>query len=253
MWYCSQGTGEDYPHEVSDNMQERNAASGNTGKQAAGEAAAWMVDDGSVIGLGTGSTTAYAIKAIGRRIDEGLDVLAVVTSYQSEMLAIEAGIPLTTLAEHPELDIAIDGADQVDADLNVIKGGGAAHTREKVVAFSSEQFVVVVDDSKMKEKLDHFVPIEVLPYAKELVMRCVRELGGEPQLRLASRKDGPVITDNGNFVIDASFGVLENVEALAISLSMCPGVVEHGIFTDVTDMVLIGNTDGSVTRLDTLI
>ncbi|WP_367343693.1 ribose-5-phosphate isomerase RpiA [Methanomethylovorans sp.] len=233
-------------------MQKRNATLGSPGKQAAGEAAARLVDDGSVIGLGTGSTTAFAIKAIGRRIDEGIDVLAVVTSYQSEMLAIEAGIPLTTLAEHPELDITIDGADQVDADLNVIKGGGAAHTKEKVVAFSSDQFVVVVDGSKMKEQLDHFVPIEVLPYAKELVMRCVHELGGEPRLRLASQKDGPVITDNGNFVIDAAFGTIDNVEALSISLSMCPGVVEHGIFIDVVDAVFIGNTDGSVKRLDTL-
>ena len=233
-------------------MHERNATSGSTGKQAAGEAAAGLVNDGSVVGLGTGSTTAYAIKAIGRRVAEGLDVLAVVTSYQSEMLAIEAGIPLTTLAEYPDLDIAIDGADQVDADLNVIKGGGAAHTREKVVAYSSDQFVVVVDDSKMKDKLDHFVPIEVLPYAKELAMRYVRELGGEPQLRLASRKDGPVITDNGNFVIDASFGTIDNVEALSIALSMCPGVVEHGIFTDVADIVFIGNKDGSVKRIDAL-
>lgn len=233
-------------------MQERNTTSGSKGKQAAGEAAACLVNDGSVVGLGTGSTTAYAIKAIGRRVAEGLDVLAVVTSYQSEMLAIEAGIPLTTLAEYPDLDIAIDGADQVDADLNVIKGGGAAHTREKVVAYSSDQFVVVVDDSKMKDKLDHFVPIEVLPYAKELAMRYVRELGGEPQLRLASRKDGPVITDNGNFVIDASFGTIDNVEALSIALSMCPGVVEHGIFTDVADIVFIGNKDGSVKRIDAL-
>ncbi|MFA0822277.1 MAG: ribose 5-phosphate isomerase A [Methanomethylovorans sp.] len=233
-------------------MQERNATSGSTGKQAAGEAAACLVDDGTVVGLGTGSTTAYAIKAIGRRVADGLDVLAVVTSYQSEMLAIEAGIPLTTLAEYPDLDIAIDGADQVDADLNVIKGGGAAHTREKVVAYSADQFVVVVDESKMKEQLDHFVPIEVLPYAKELVMRYVRELEGEPQLRLASRKDGPVITDNGNFVIDASFGTIDNVEALSIALSMCPGVVEHGIFNDVADMVFVGNKDGSVKRIDTL-
>jgi ribose 5-phosphate isomerase A len=104
----------------------------------------------------------------------------------------------------------------------------------------------------MKEQLDLFVPIEVLPYAKELVMRYVRELEGEPQLRLASRKDGPVITDNGNFVIDASFGTIDNVEALSIALSMCPGVVEHGLFTDVADMVFVGNKDGSVKRIDTL-
>ncbi|MBC7086299.1 MAG: ribose-5-phosphate isomerase RpiA [Methanomethylovorans sp.] len=231
-------------------MKERNPASGNTGKKAAGEAAACLVEDGSVIGLGTGSTTAYAIREIGRKVAEGLDVLAVVTSYQSEMLAIEAGITLTTLAEHPDLDITIDGADQIDAEMNLIKGGGAAHTREKVVAYSSNEFVVVVDDSKMTDKLDHFVPIEVLPYAKELVMRYVQELGGEPQLRFATRKDGPVITDNGNFIIDASFGVIDNAEALSIALSMCPGVIGHGIFTDVADIVFIGYEDGSVKRLD---
>jgi ribose 5-phosphate isomerase A len=135
------------------------------------------------------------------------------------------GIPLTSLAEHPVLDIAIDGADQVDAHFNAIKGGGAAHTREKVVARSAKRFVIVADDSKTSEQLNHFVPIEVLPYAKNLVIREMKELGGEPQMRLGVRKDGPV---------------------LSLELSACTGVVEHGIFTDVDD-VYIGQKDGSVT------
>ncbi|MGP8320977.1 MAG: ribose-5-phosphate isomerase RpiA [Methanosarcinaceae archaeon] len=227
-------------------MKDRNPAAASIEKQKAGEAAAGLVKDRMIIGLGTGSTTAYTIAHIGRRVDEGLGILAVVTSYQSEMLAIKAGIPLTSLAEHPILDIAIDGADQVDANFNVIKGGGAAHTREKVVAKSAKRFVIVADDSKASNHLDHFVPIEVLPYARNLVMCTMKELGGKPQLRLGVRKDGPVISDNGNFIIDVEFGVIEDPAKLSLELSTCTGVVDHGIFTNVDD-VYIGHKDGSVT------
>ena len=227
-------------------MKERNPAADSTEKQKAGEAAAELVKEGMVIGLGTGSTTAYTIAQIGRRVDEGLDILAVVTSYQSEMLAIKAGIPLTSLAEHPILDIAIDGADQVDANFNVIKGGGAAHTREKVVAKSAKRFVIVADDSKINDHLDHFVPIEVLPYARNLVMRKMKELGGKPQMRLGVRKDGPVISDNGNFILDVEFGIIADPAKFSLELSACTGIVEHGIFTNVDD-VYIGNKGGSVT------
>ncbi len=229
-------------------MKERNPTGESPEKKAAGIAAAELVQDGMVVGLGTGSTTAYTISELGRRVDEGLDIIAVVTSYQSEMLAIEAGITLTSLAEHPELDIAIDGADQINSALNVIKGGGAAHTREKVVSRSAERFVIVADESKYSEQLDHYVPLEVLPYAKELVSKHVRKLGGEPVLRLASKKDGPVISDNGNFIIDASFGVIENPVVMSALLSQAAGIVEHGIFTNV-DEVYIGKKDGSVQKL----
>ncbi len=229
-------------------MKERNPTGESPEKKAAGIAAAELVQDGMVVGLGTGSTTAYTIAELGRRVDEGLDIIAVVTSYQSEMLAIEAGITLTSLAEHPELDIAIDGADQINSALNVIKGGGAAHTREKVVSRSAERFVIVADESKYSEQLDHYVPLEVLPYAKELVSKHVRKLGGEPVLRLASKKDGPVISDNGNFIIDASFGVIENPVVMSALLSQAAGIVEHGIFTNV-DEVYIGKKDGSVQKL----
>ncbi|KXS40785.1 MAG: ribose-5-phosphate isomerase [Methanolobus sp. T82-4] len=229
-------------------MKERNPTGESPEKKAAGIAAAELVQDGMVVGLGTGSTTAYTISELGRRVDEGLDIIAVVTSYQSEMLAIEAGITLTSLAEHPELDIAIDGADQINSALNVIKGGGAAHTREKVVSRSAERFVIVADESKYSEQLDHYVPLEVLPYAKELVSKHVRKLGGEPVLRLASKKDGPVISDNGNFIIDASFGVIDNPVVTSALLSQAAGIVEHGIFTNV-DEVYIGKKDGSVQKL----
>ncbi len=226
-------------------MKDRNSSGENPGKKAAGIAAADLVKDGMVVGLGTGSTTAFTIAELGRRVAEGLDLIAVVTSYQSEMLAIKAGIPLTTLAEHPELDIAIDGADQVDASLFAIKGGGAAHTREKVVARSSRHFVLVADESKVSEELEHYVPMEVIPYARELVARQVIELGGRPELRMAARKDGPVISDNGNFIIDAHFGRIPDPAHMASKLSQFTGLVEHGIFTNV-DKVYIGRSDGSV-------
>jgi ribose 5-phosphate isomerase A len=227
-------------------MTERNISADSPEKRAAGVAASRIVESGMVVGLGTGSTVAYTIKELGRRIrEEGLKILGVVTSYQSEMLAIEAGIPLATLAQHPELDIAIDGADQIDSRLYAIKGGGAAHTREKIVSSSSKRFVVVADESKTSTQLDRTVPIEVLPFAKTLVVKKIKELGGKPELRSALRKDGPVITDNGNFVLDVDFGVIGDPENLALQLSSIPGVVEHGIFSNV-DELYIGRKDGSV-------
>ncbi|GFO97797.1 ribose-5-phosphate isomerase [groundwater metagenome] len=213
-------------------------------KQAAGERAAKLVEDGMVVGLGTGSTTAYAIKELGRRVADGLEILGVPTSYQSAFLAAENGIPLTTLDEHPELDIDIDGADQI-AGFTVIKGGGAAHTREKIVALSSRKFVVVVDESKCSDILSHPVPLEVLPFALKLAIKQVAELGGKAELRMGVSKDGPVISDNGNFIMDADFGKIDDPASLGEKLSLCCGIIEHGIFTGV-DVVYIGKKDGSV-------
>jgi ribose 5-phosphate isomerase A len=217
-------------------------------KQAAGECAAELVKDGMAAGLGTGSTAAYAIRELGRRVAEGLEILGVPTSYQSAFLATECGIPLTTLDEHPVLDIDIDGADQI-ADFVAIKGGGAAHTREKIVALSSEKFVVVVDESKCAAILDHPVPLEVLPLARKLVIKKVAELGGEARLRMGVNKDGPVISDNGNFIMDADFGNIGDTASLAEKLSTCTGIVEHGIFTNV-DIIYVGKKDGSVETLE---
>ena len=227
-------------------MTERNISTDSPEKRAAGIAASKMVEPGMVVGLGTGSTVAYTIKELGRRVkEEGLEILGVVNSYQSEILAIEAGIPLATLAQHPELDLAIDGADQIDSKLYAIKGGGAAHTREKIVSASARRFLVVADESKTSPRLDKAVPVEVLPFAKTLVIKKIEELGGKPELRFALRKDGPVITDNGNFVLDVNFGVIKDPEELAVQLSSIPGVVEHGIFSNV-DELYIGKKDGSV-------
>ncbi len=207
-----------------------------------------LVEDGMAVGLGTGSTTAYAIRELGRRVDEGLDIVGVPTSYASEALAIECGIPLSTLAECPELDVDIDGADQVDSSLNVIKGGGAAHTREKVVSCSSKIFAVVIDGNKLKDVLNRGVPIEVLPYARRLVEKKVADLGGKCTVRTGSGKDGPTISDNGNFIMDCDFGPINKPAALAEALAQIPGLVEHGIFTN-ADVVYIGYED-RVERLE---
>jgi ribose 5-phosphate isomerase A len=213
-------------------------------KRAAGEAAAGMVRDGMVLGLGTGSTVAWTIKKIGEMVEEGMEVLGVPTSYQAQEQAIASGIPLTSLDQDPVLDLAIDGADEIAKDLTAIKGGGAAHAREKVVAASARWFVIVVDSSKYVEILSHPVPVEVLPIASRLASRRIEDLGGSPQIRQAKMKDGPVITDNGNFVIDADFGRIEDPGGLAAQLSEIPGVVEHGIFENVDELVVV--IDGAV-------
>lgn len=211
-------------------------------KRAAGEAAADLVRDGMVIGLGTGSTVAWTIRRIGDMVDgdedEGIDILGVPTSYQALELAISCGVPLTTLEQHPVLDLAIDGADLIDRNLVAIKGGGGAHAREKVVSCSARWFVIVADASKCAEVLSVPVPLEVLPIAANLVKRLVKEMGGVPKIRQAKMKDGPVITDNGNLVIDVDFGIIEDPKGLASELSALPGVLEHGIFDNVDQLVL---------------
>lgn len=216
----------------------RVASSNQEDKRAAGESAASLIKDGMVVGLGTGSTVAWTIRKAGEMVAAGLDILGVPTSYQAEALAIESGIRLTTLSQHPVLDLAIDGADQVDADLFAIKGGGAAHTREKVVACSARKFVIVADESKYAEKLSHPVPVEVLPFAAKLVEGRLKELGGVPVLRLGKMKDGPVITDNGNFVMDVDFGAIVDPAGLAARLCGIPGLVEHGIFDNLDELYL---------------
>ncbi len=217
----------------------KNTGGSDAAKRRAGEAAADDVEDGMVVGLGTGSTAAHAIRAIGER---GLDVEGVPTSYQSRQLAIDAGIPLTTL-EEASGDLAIDGADQGAVPARV-KGGGAAHAREKYVDASADRFVVVADPSKETETLDFPVPVEVLPDARTVVAERVRGLGGEPELRAAERKDGPVVTDNGNLVLDCEFGALHDPGEVAAGLSELPGVVEHGLFVGLADAIYVGTDDG---------
>jgi ribose 5-phosphate isomerase A len=212
------------------------------GKRRAGENAADTVSDGMVVGLGTGSTAARAIRELGRRVDSGLDIRGIPTSYESRQLARKAGIPLVSLAEATP-DIAIDGADQV-ADFDLIKGGGAAHAREKLVDAAADRFLVVVDGTKLATTLDLAVPIEVLPDAEPVVSSDLEALGGTPTLRDAERKDGPVVTDNGNLVVDCEFGSIVDPAALAADIAAIPGVVEHGLFVDLADEIHVGTETG---------
>ncbi|GAA0223805.1 ribose-5-phosphate isomerase RpiA [Haladaptatus pallidirubidus] len=216
-------------------------------KRNAGESAAEAVKDGMVVGLGTGSTAAHAIRAIGRAVDAGMDIRGVPTSFQSRQLARKEGIPLTDLDSVSEIDLAIDGTDQF-AGGSLIKGGGAAHAREKVVDSAAKRFLVVADPSKEAERLDHPVPVEVLPPARTTVAADIRELGGEPTLREAERKDGPVVTDNGNLVLDCSFGEIHSPRELTRSLASIPGVVEHGLFVGMADEIHVGTDDGAEIR-----
>lgn len=214
-------------------------------KRTAGYAAAELVNDGDVVGLGTGSTTHYFIEKLGKRIvEEKIEIMGIPTSYQSFLLAKDSGISITTLEEH-DIDIAVDGADEVDSSLNLIKGGGAAHTIEKIVDEAANRFIVIVDNSKIVDKLGKFpVPLEVIPQACRTVSKHVERFNGVPALRMAKMKDGPVITDNGNFVLDVQFGRIEDPAYLEKELNSIPGVVENGIFSGIVDEVIVGTSEG---------
>ncbi|WP_424013704.1 ribose-5-phosphate isomerase RpiA [Halorubrum xinjiangense] len=228
-------------------------------KRRAGESAAEAVSDGDVVGLGTGSTAAHAIRRLGDRVDAGLDVRGVPTSFASRELAADCGIPRLDLPEAvgpdgPGIDLAIDGADQVATGAGgdgapvpggaLIKGGGAAHAREKLVDAAADRFLVVADPSKESPRLDRSVPVEVLPAGRTAVAAAVRDAGGEPTLRRAERKDGPVVTDNGNLVVDCVFGEITDPAALSATLSSIPGVVEHGLFVGLADAIHVGTESG---------
>jgi ribose 5-phosphate isomerase A len=212
-------------------------------KERAALEAVKHVKDGYIIGLGSGSTAAYAIKEIGKITrQKNWQILGVPTSYQAMQLAVEHGIKITTLQEHPQLDLTIDGADQIDKELNLIKGMGGALTREKIVASASKQVVIVADERKLVEKLGtkHPVPVEVLPFAVSTVMLKIRKVKGNPRLRETSGKVGPLVTDNGNFVLDVDFGPIDAPSKLDSQLKSIPGVVETGIFAGMTDIVYLG-------------
>jgi len=206
------------------------------------------VKDNFVIGLGSGSTAAYAIEEIGNRIKrEKIRVSAVPTSYQAFMLAVKHGISITTLEEHPILDLTIDGADQIDNELNLIKGMGGALTREKIVASTSKKLVIVADERKKVKFLgenNHPVPIEAIPFATPIVMHKITEMGGKPFLRESNKKVGPVITDNGNIIVDVNFGLVHEPAELNHKLKGIPGVVETGLFVKMADLIYLGERAG---------
>ena len=216
-------------------------------KRRAAEKAVELVQDGMIVGLGHGSTAHFAHVAIARRLQEGSlkNILAVPCSRQVEAEARKLGIPLTTLDEHPVVDVTIDGADEVDPRLNLIKGGGGALLREKVVAQASKQEIIIVDEGKLSPALGtHWaLPVEVVPFGVAPVSAFIRSLGAEPVLR--QKADGqPFVTDQGNYILDCRFGPMENPAEIARALCDRAGIVEHGLFIGLASMVIVGKADG---------
>lgn len=218
-------------------------------KRIAAEHAAGFIQNGMKVGLGTGSTAYYAIVTIGERVRSGLSIEAVATSQASEQLARELGIPLVPIEQARQLDITIDGADELDDRLRLIKGGGGALLREKMTAYNSKRLIIIADESKRVPRLGGFpLPVEVVTFAKEWTVRSLEALGADVKLRLDSQGD-LYRTDNGNYIADCSFGVIDAPDELARELQRIPGVVEHGLFISMADMAVIGCSDGSIQTL----
>lgn len=223
-----------------------------TAKHAAAIRAVSMIEAGMKLGIGTGSTAALAIEELGRRVrGEQLEVVGAVTSFAAERLARKHGVHVRPLESLGQLDFAFDGADEVSPELDLIKGRGAAHTREKVIAASADRFVVLVDESKLVTRLGEKapVPVEVLPMATGFVSRRLQEIGGDPSLRMGKSKDGPVVTDQGFWIVDARFDSIERPAELSTEISKIPGVLDHGIFAGLATMVVVGLPDGTIREM----
>ena len=209
-------------------------------KETAARAAVELVRDGQIVGLGTGSTAAYAVRFLGERVQAGLRIRGISTSVKTKELAASLGIPLSTLEEFQQIDITIDGADEVDPELRLIKGGGGALLREKIVASVTRQFVVIADSSKQVASLGKFpVPVEVIPFAQTLVAKKIEGLGASVKAREYAYGN-PFVTDEGHHILDCSFGEIADPEELAGELDRMPGVVEHGLFIGMANVALIG-------------
>ena len=229
----------------------------NQMKQAVALAAVDQIENGMILGLGSGSTAALMIEALAIKIKSGeiKDVVGVTTSFQGEVLASELGIPLKSLSSVSEIDLAIDGADEVDPKFQLIKGGGACHVQEKLVAALAKKFIVVVDSTKLVEKLnlDFKLPVEVLPSAWKQVQKTLINLGGEGNLRMAQKKAGPIVTDQGNLILDLTFrNGIDQPELLESQINNIPGVLENGLFVNLTDEVLVGKVESDVVGVESL-
>ena len=215
-------------------------------KQNAGLKAAEYVKDGMIVGLGTGSTADFAIRALGERVNNGLSIKTIPTSIASEKLARSLDIPLTNFEDHPVIDLTIDGADEVDPQLELIKGLGGALLREKIVAACTIEQIIIIDASKQVNKLGtrNPLPIEVVPFSWSLVYKKLTEHGLQPKLR--KTKTGQIFdTDNGNYIIDCNFPVgITNPAETNNWINALPGVIENGLFVELTDLVIIGHEDG---------
>ena len=221
-------------------------------KKKAAERAVKHVENGMILGIGSGSTVSHFIKLLGELVAANTlyDICGVPTSFQTALDVIQANIPLTTLDEHPQLDLGVDGADQLDMKLNAIKGGGGALLREKIVASACKEYIFIADDSKIVDALGtgKVVPIEIYPFAITPAMRSVEKLGAKVSMRTSTGKLGPLVTDNGNYILDADFGPIADPWWLNEELHKIPGVVETGLFLGFANLAYIGGR-GSVKRL----
>ncbi len=220
-------------------------------KKAAEKAVEDNVKKNMILGIGSGSTVVYAVKKIAELNKKNdLNLKCIPSSFQAYQLILENELNLTSLDQHPEIDLDIDGADEVDKDLNLIKGGGGCHVQEKIIASNSKKIIIIADFRKNSEKLGQNwkkgVPIEVIPMAYVPVRQKLEKLGGKPKLRMAQSKMGPLVSDNGNFIIDTDFGIIENPVLLNEKLLTIPGVVDTGLFIGLTSKAYIGQKDGSV-------
>lgn len=215
-------------------------------KKAAARASLAFVRDGDIVGLGSGSTAEYVVRLLGKRVQAGLKIRGIPTSQRTKVLAKSVGIPLTTLEEFPEIDVTIDGADEIDPELQLIKGGGGALLREKIVASASKRMVVIADSTKRVRILGKFpLPVEVIPLAEPLLSKKMAVLGASVKLRQYAYGN-PFVTDEGHHILDCQFGEILDPRALARQLDSIPGVVEHGLFVDMATVALIGKGDDVV-------
>jgi ribose 5-phosphate isomerase A len=215
-------------------------------KQAAAEVAVALVESGMIVGLGTGSTAKLAVEALGRRVQEGLEIVGIATSDYTARQARGLGIRISSLAEHPEIDLTIDGADEIQrGTLDLIKGGGGALLREKVVASSSHRLIIIADETKLVDRLGaHFaVPVEVVQFEWQATERKLQKLGARTTLR-AGPDQKPFVTDGGNFIVDCGFSPIEAPAALDQQLNAMVGVVEHGLFLKMTSQAIVAGRDG---------
>ncbi|HWQ65089.1 MAG TPA: ribose-5-phosphate isomerase RpiA [Methanospirillum sp.] len=208
-------------------------------KQNAGCRAAEYVRDGMIVGLGTGSTVAYTMDSLAERIKGGLRITGVPTSIQTAIKARERGIPLASLDDVSRIDITIDGADQIDPSLRLIKGRGAAHVRERCVADASQRLIIVADSSKLCDQLSGPVPVEVIPFALGHVVRRLEEMGGSVVIRDGVKKDGPVLSDNGNIILDYHSGPIKDPQVLESEINNIPGVVGCGIMAEFSGIMTV--------------
>jgi ribose 5-phosphate isomerase A len=212
-------------------------------KEAAARASLRFVHDGDIVGLGTGSTAVHLVRLLGERVRDGLKIRGIPTGVQTRDLAASVGIPLTTLDEFQQIDVTIDGADEVDPKLRLIKGGGGALLREKIIGSASLKYVIIVDSSKQVPMLGKFpLPVEVIPFAQALLAKKITALGASVRLRVNS-SGKPFITDEGHHILDCHFGQISDPDGLARELERMPGIVEHGLFIGMTDALLVGKGD----------